>query len=327
MEGMNTKSIIMSIISIVIAIMIFTGIVVPVLEDATATSDDITNAGYYKVTKLESTDDGTVTIQWDKATMPNYVLVNDEKVTITFPPREYGLSLIFGDDWDFRVYATVEGDSFGSVQFYRTTGGTNTATAYTLTFTEGAYTLKYTVSGTEQTQTGTYDAVYYPSNDGTYVMKKMDSSAHVFADTEIYAFGLTSIYGSDGVTGRPNVGYALSGTIEDGFTVSNWRVNSLAGDTLTHSDPVADYTESTKWVDVLDLSKITFTTTATQDDNSFDNEVIYSYFLVPAEITADRLDPMPASQSAILMVIPILIVLGILLMAVGMFLRNRAGTR
>lgn len=310
-------------VAVVVSLVVLAGVLMPVLEDATAKSDTIENEGYFKVSKLASTDEGTVTIQWDKATMSNYILVNDEKVTISFPPSTYGFSLIFGDNWDFRAYATTLGNAFNNVQFYRSIDGTNTVTAFTLTLTSGTYSLVATISGSQSTVTGSYTAMYYPSNDGALVMKKMDAPAHIFADTEIYAFGLTDIKGSDGTATRSNVGYVVSGSIDDGFTVSNWRVNTLAGDTLTHSDPVADYSTSAKWVDVLDLSKITFTTTATQDDASTDTNVVYSYFLVPAEITADRLDPLTDGEISLLDAIPMIIIAAVLIGVVALVIRSK----
>lgn len=319
------RRIIMASITAVVVIAVLAGTLIPVLDDATAEQDTITNDGYYKMSALASTDTDTVVIEWDKSTMSNYILVNDEKVTIKFPPASYGLSLIFGDNWDFRAFATTlsTDNIFGTVQFYRSTGGTNTVTAFTLTLTEGEYTLVATIGGTDTTSTGTYTTIYYPSNDGAYVMKIMNESAHVFADSEIVAFGLTDVTGSDGTTIRANVGYSMTGTIEDGFTVSNWRVNTLSGDTLTHSTPVAEYTESNKWVDVLDLEKITFTTTATSGDNSADTAVTYSYFLVPAEITAERIVHFSSGEVAIFDAIPVIVIIALLLAVVAIVLRSR----
>lgn len=325
LEVDRMKKIITISITAVVVIIVLAGVLMPVLDDATATEDTITNKGYYRMSSLAADSADTVVIQWDKATMADYLVVNDEHVKIKFPGSGLGCSLIFGDNWLFRAYGT-DGVEFLTTQFYQNVGGTKVVTDFTLTCSAGAYNLTATVGGSETTTNGTYTTMYYPTNNGAYTMKYSDSPAYVFEDSEIIAFGLTNINGSDGVSTRSNVGYSLTGSIADGITITNWRVNSLSGDTLTHSTPVINKTDSDRWVDVYDLNKITFTTTATGEDpaDTADTSVIYSYFLVPTEITGDRINHFTDGQNALFWAIPIMIIAALLVGVVALVIRTRA---
>jgi len=321
---MDNKLVMISIAA-VIGIIVLGSVLMPILDDATATTDTITNEGYLRMDHITSSDEGTYTIVWDKATDRNSITVNGVKIPFTNIPNEYiQFNCLFDNNWLIRATSNNGASDISTLQYYTTSGGV-TSINNTMTFTasSGSWSLS---ADTSTTKSGTYTDLYVPALNGPMIMKLKDKPAHVLEDSEFIGFGLTAMNSpaAPGSIISPGLGLLVSGSIEDGATVTPWR--GVSNYNSSHSDETVVYTNSSKWIDVYDLEKITFTatlTSTTDTDVTGDTDVTYSYFLVPYQISAERIQHFTDGQNAIFAAMPVMIILAVLLGVVALVIRSR----
>lgn len=303
---MDIKTVSVALVAVMVGAVMF-GALFPIFDDVTATEDTFKNDGYYRMSKLTSSDADTVTIEWDYTT-PNQVTVNNEDITLN---ANVTVSVISDTNFVFRALYT--GGAFIAVQFYGATGGAFSATvqdAQNMTVVCSAGTATATVG--ENSKTASYDVIYYPDNDGAYIMKNKDESAYMLKDSEFFGCGTTTTVSSN------SLGVVVDGTIEDGATVTVWR--DLANGTVIDTDSVVVHsTLNNDYVGLYELDKITFDASY----NSEDYAITYSYFVVPYEVTAERSVHVTDSMGAIMDLIPLIIGLGLVLMTVAFFLKKK----
>lgn len=301
---MNTKLITITL-TLVVGIILAGSILIPVLNDATTVRDTYENEGVYHMNALESTSTDTYVLSWDHST-PLKVTVNDDVVDLGVP-QFYMYSLICADDWMVRYETNTDGTTVtvayaGSENYAVISASTTAATDISITLHGGTATF---VVG-ETTVTKTYTKCYCIDVDGDYVMKKATSTAHLNEDSEVYIVGVSSWYGAI-------ARIKLSGTIDDGFTIS--VVNH---DTWTVSDIVVNAPANSNHIDLYDFSSIQFTV----DTGSGTQTLTYSQVIIPAEVTAERSVHFTDGENALIGAIPIMVIVALLVVAVGVVARR-----
>lgn len=297
---MDAKTIAVSVVSIAIACLFAVALLIPVIAESTAETDTFKNVGYYNMSYKET---DSVSLFWDH-TKPSVVTVNDVEYTFSNVDQNR-ITIVCGDDWVVRFQTSINDISYWSPtkSIY---GSIQNGVDLSLTASEGSVSVSNTAS-TPVTDTTTYTTLYCIDKDGDYVMKKANENVYLNGDSTIYALGTT-------ILGSSNALIKLSGTIDDGVVGSVYRVQGATIDNI-----VLDYTEDSSHDDLYKLSKITAVVTV----GGVDYDVVYSYFIVPYEITAERSIHPDESTTALLNIIPLFVVMGIILGAVGLIAYRR----
>lgn len=303
---MDPKRIVALVVGASVMVLIFSALLVPIINDATTTEKTFTNDGYFKMTKYSS--DSEIIIDWDYAT-PENIKINDD--TFTF---ESGTSLTFAfvENAGVRIFYNLSG-----VQMLLPIGtmAADVADSETMhiEFTNGTVTATISKEGAADiVNTATYTSdIFCISNDGGYVMKKSDKPAYVLNDTEFIGLGVTNITGAGAKT------ILVKGSIEDGATAT---IVTTSGTAATLTDPVLTSASVAGYVDLYQLDKITF---KGQVEGSADTNITYSYFVVPAEVTAELAVHPDSATNALLSAIPIIAMIGIVLAVVGVAIVGR----
>ena len=196
-------------------------------------------------------------------------------------------------------------------------GGGQTAGYYGQASVTGNTDLSLTISGGKITNTSTNREftitgnTYVVSDEGNYLMKASDNAAYLLSDSNTLATGMTIISGvwvvmgwdsDEGIDIEPIVYYPA-----DSYTVSNLNVDS---------EIVSGYDDLAK------LTKLTYTVTK-NDDPTVTQNVTYSYFIVPAEVTAEKSVHLTDNENAILLVIPALVIIAIIIGVLAVAMRGR----
>lgn len=292
------------LVTMTVGIIFIGALLAPVIEDTSATEDTFKNEGYFYLTKYTPDDD--LTLEWD-STNPDTFTINGVDMTYH---NDAGrpLSIILEKTMALRMNEDNARASFYRSGTFINTSETNPT--FTFTYTGG------TVTATNGATTKTYSdiaEIYCISPTGDYVMKKSDSPAYlnsgseIIADSEIYASGLT-------YSGNNNVFWHLEGTIDDMEYPDTFNSN------LTVSDQAIHGQYDTKHNDLYVLDNLTFTIT---NQSSVVFNVTASYFIVPAEVTADRAQHLDAGEIAILAAIPLMAIAALVLLVVRYFVAGR----
>lgn len=300
---MDNKLITM-VITLTVCIIVTGSVLMPVLEDTTATEDTFENDGYYHLTKYTAED--SVTMTWD-ASAPDVFTVNGEDVTY-HNDNSFAVSVGLGERFAVRLPTNNTAINFYGAGTYINTNTTNTT--FTLTYSEGTLTV---TNGTNTKSISDVSEIFVISSDGDYVMKKTDSPAYlnsgseIVADSEIYASGQT-------FNGGAYIFWHLQGSIEDMEYPDTFDSNL----TITNETIHGKY--DTAHEDLYVLDNLTFTATTS---TSVVYNVTASYFVVPSEVTAERSQHLDGNEIALISVIPVLIIAALLIFAVRVFLSNR----
>lgn len=304
---MNLGKNIMMIVSLMVAVILALAVLVPVIQDTSASEDTLTNEGYFRLSSIESTSDDTITFMWDH-TKPNMANINGTDIEINYPAVDViSISLVFSDTFTIRFYKEYGAYSCQAYLPFSAFVGASVANGTDLTATATGGTISVAnTAATPATGSATYDTLYYPDTNGSWIMKDKDKPAYVFPDsTIIVANGLTAV-------GERVVGLYFEGNIEDGYDFTIYRSNA------TESNVTSVYSEVNEYKDIVALDKITFTLTTTDDSV----DATYSYFLVPYEVTAERSVHVTPIEASLLGIIPLLVVIGIVIGAVW-FIRQK----
>lgn len=286
-------------VAVLVSLTVLAGVLMPVLDDATATTDTFTNDGYYDMRYVDATAD--VLITWD-AQDPHKVTVNDEVIDLPTIPASRRTTIVAGDSFIIRYYDD-------RIQWTTTGGSSYITDDATFTASGGNCNMSWGTTSVDRT----YTSLYIPSPDGPLVMKKYDESAYMNADSVFVAIGTSDI-------GTDNVGIKIVGSIEDGATITTWK--SPGNATWTFSNIVINSTPVDTHKDLYQLS--TITADAVNDATTPQSgSIAYSYYMVPLEVTAERAVHFTDNQNAIFAVIPMLVIVAILIGLVALVIRSR----
>lgn len=305
-------------ITAVVVVIVLAGVLMPVLDDATATETTFTNEGYYTLDKVDGTT--TRVITWERAN-PNQIKINGEILDMSFAEVNKSYTLIGSDTLVVRYMkdnSTTGIQAFSDttyVSFHLQTD-VSAGDVATITISEGAVTFVSDGTSALNRNLGSIGTDCYSINangTGEYsVMKKSDVPAYVFGDSEIKLIGVS-------VAGGPS-GIALygSGTLDDGMTISTiYKPNTVT--TVTYSDAISTDSEVSGYDDLYKIEKYEFT--ITYDTSSYD--AVYSYFIVPSEVTAEKSVHFTDNQNMIFAAIPIMVIVALLIAVVALVFRGR----
>lgn len=299
------KKLIIAAITATVVIIVLAGCLMPVMEDATATSDTFKNDGYFYVEEYSGSDI-TYSASWVH-TNPDVITINGEDVSLDYGSNVL-TSILLGENF------LVRWDPYNKalVAFY----GTNPQLVATLAdgidltmeYSDGVLTISNTAS-TPVTRSITTDDFYSIANEGDYVMKKSDVAAYMTSpDSLIYGAGRTGFNNSIICT-------TVSGTIDE-VSVSIWRGDATASNIQINKTEVSGYE------DLYKFDSVSFVATSTSD-STVSQTVTYSYVVVPAEVTAERSVHFTDSENAILGIVPVMLIIALLVAIVALVIRNR----
>lgn len=296
------NKIVMISIAAVIGIIVLGSVLMPIMNDATATTDTFSNVegsqGYFIPI---GPDTESYTLSFDGSS-PGKVVVNGEDV-----PLFDGTIIAMTDSGIFRCNNSL-GTRLSLIS------STNTAsqidTTLTITITNGVFS--YVIGTAAAVTMDISDGGFAIAKTGDYVMTGANQNIYLNKDSLIYGSGLTSVTG-----GAWNTNFQFSGSIEDGVTVIvNYPVNNNVP-TISNEAVVNSPIDGHK--DLYDLEKVTFD--ATLGDNV--TSCTYDRIIVPAEITAERSVHFTPGENAIFAAMPIMIILAVLLGVVALVIRSR----
>ena len=315
---MDPKRIVALVVGAAVMVLIFSALLVPIINDATTTQKTFTNDGFIRMTEItdESED---VTVTW-AYTDPYTFNINDEAIVIpsttTGGTNAFPYTIFANEGWGLRVAVSsndrVDLNLYGSgdtssLLWFATVTDSDTVT---ITFSQGTATF---VKGTSTGVTQTYTSVYIPDNEGEYVLKKPNESAYMTGDSLIYSTGRTSTaFGANTFA----LNFNLDGNIDDGVTVT-----TLAPTGFTTSNVEVNADEVSGYVGLYSFDNVTFD--ITQTSTSITTGAVYSQVIVPYEVTVELAVHPDAPTLSLLSVIPIIAMIGIVLAVVGVAIVGR----
>lgn len=293
---MNNK-LITIVLTLVVGIILAGSVLMPVLNDATKTTDTFENSGYFHMEKYGTDED--VTIVWDPAT-PKQISVNGVTYLPATPVNQF-VNVAIGDDWYFR-YADGGSNTYVQVSYSgidQVAGSNSDGQTVTVTCSDGTATI---TKGTT-TQTATYTELYVISgDDGAYIMKNANESVTVAGDTEFIGLGSTAL-------GTGKAVLKVTGNVDDGADVT--VIGTTASEIEISDINVAAV--SMTGHNGYTLSNVTFTITA----DAVEYPATYSYFIAPASVTLELAEHLTPGQIALMGAIPIMVIVALLMAAVG----------
>lgn len=293
-------------IAVMIGIITIGGVMVPVINDAVATTDTFTNDGLYYV---DSVPDGeSINYRFENG----IIYVND--VAVISPEFESvypdGVSIIFTEHIVLRYAA---GSSTIGIR-----GQLNTnAYGLDITVSDGTITGTYAnADGEDSTISWTYTDFFgiVPESDRVMAFAPM----YVNADTNVFVTGLVALSGF-------STYYIMnvSGSIDEGFTATLYTQGSgslVEGVTVTST---IDYDVVDNHEDLYKLNAVNFTLERTSDGVEQTATATFTLMTVPQEIIAERSNPMDSAASGILTIAPLMVIISLLVMATALFVRSK----
>lgn len=290
---MDAKTIAVSVVSIAIACLFAVALLIPVIADSTVDEDTLVNEGLYYMSYVPEND--------------SHQLVFTPSVGWTFDGETFGdvpndCTIIGTDDLVIRGDGRARG-------IYSSTG----TSAIDLTVTDT------TLTGTFGTQTVdfSYDKIIIAVPEKSdLVMKAGTTNAYVLGDSSIEAYGYTSIQYAE--NGNNNVVIHIDGNVDDGFTITASPSGNLTIDYAV-DNITTDATLDSSYIGLYKISTIEFDIIVTNSDDNADytTHCTYNRIIVPSGVTAERSIHPDANTSAILNLIPLLVIVGIILGTVG----------
>lgn len=305
----------MAIVGITIAVIVCAVVLIPVVSESTQVNDTYSNEtnSMFKVEKI--TTDSPYLFVWDIANR-TVATINGEQIPLTASTL-----ICTTNDYLLRyTYNTGTGNASiqsvgGSLGIILSTSNATTGSITVDNTTNDGY-LTFTVvkdGGSPTVKTYEIGDTYGISNKGDYVMKSSSQVAYLKGDSDIVAMGLTTF------NGEYATGFYVSGTPDDGFTAVNFYPVPA---TVNVSDLTSDLATVYDHLDLYTLKEIKFKMTSVADPTITANAT-YSFFIVPNEVVAERSVHPDATTSQLINVIPILVIIGIVMLAVGTMIYYR----
>lgn len=306
---MDTRSITAVIVGLMVSGLILVAFV-PIFTEVTATEKTFTNDGYFYVEKISADDTNEIVFTYEylgPASSDVSFTYNGEPMDLTGYPSAF---TIVTNLTDYAVrcganeYIGIQtiGNDFAM-------GGHNTKSS-TLTIASGTITFT-TVSSTDvtATKTASYTELWVYSDTPTdYVMKKSDEVAYITPDTEYIACGVTSMTAWNTVI-------SLSGNYEDFDATIIYPPNLTT--TVTNKAIVEEEVDG--YIDLYALDKLTFTI----NDGTTSVDAIYSYFIVPSEVTVELSVHGDDVFNTVINIIPLLAGVGLLMAGIYYFISRK----
>lgn len=287
-----------------VVITVVAAVLMPVLNDATETERTFTNEGIFNMGIFEPSDTYVMTV--DVAT--GAITVNGDAIP-SMSVTSSGYSILSSENLLLRFGSSGSGYYLNIIGV--DSGGTSITGSGSCTATVSGSTIVVdfkTAGGSDVTKTFNFTQLYsIVKDESDAVMKYSTSSVFIKGDSEVYATGLTN------VSNWANA-FHFEGTYDDGITISSPNLTTATFDNITWNiEPVAGYD------DLYKLTSIEFDIT----DSGTTVHATYSYFGVPSEVTADKSVQLTSNESAMLMVIPALLIVAIIIGVLAVAMRGR----
>ena len=294
-----------------VGVLVFASLLIPIVNEASATNATFTNEGYYSLVKIDDTTDATII--WD-ASNPTVFNINGSDIDLTATGR----LTILGSDKICVRYSTASNThqiqvfgSYGGVQGYKAANESSGDVA-TITIHAGVVSVAISNEAAKDFDLGN-DAYLLTADtttaDYVAVMKITTEKAYLLKDSEIVICGI-SVANSR----TEGIGVFAKGTMGDGITFSTFYVGSNYTGDVTFTDITTYAEEMNGYKDLYALEK--YTATINYNGGSTSNAT-YSYFIVPAEVVAEKTVHADDSTRAIIGVIPIIVIVGLVAAIVG----------
>lgn len=295
-----------------VVITVIAAVLMPVLDDATTTEVKYTNDGYYRMAAIDNTD--TYSLSWSSSAASTFTVNGENMDVSTFGLTGSGSYTFFTvGNGIFRVVVSADGGEISSIQLRMNESG---SIVYLVSSTNMSATISggsITVTLGDTSKTFSFTDAYVIDPDGDYIMKTSDSTSYVMSDSSIYCSGLTGIASASYL-------FEIDGTVSTlGDTINYYPLTNDAPD-LTFSNVVVDSSEVAGFNDLHTFKKISFSATPTAGTAQ---TVTYSYVIVPYEVTAEKTVHLTASENAILLVIPALLIIAIIIGILAYAIRMR----
>ena len=289
-----------------VVITVIAAVLMPVLQDATATEDTLTNKGLFYI---ENAEEELHYVYADKV-----LTLNGDTISIPSDVTD-GTTIIYTENLIVRAYANDM--RFRGLYDYN-------ATSFDITISNGTITGNVHTT-TDHSISTTYTNFYGITNEDTgVVMTKVESKPYVKTDTPLSSAPL--IHPTEIGNSNTYMIVYMTGSIDDGLTFSLLDIHY--GTVLT-GYTVSDY-EITKtpvngYEDLYQIEEIKFTVSTVpgegQDPVSTDRT--FTYVALDEKQTAERTVHLSANESAILLVIPALVIIAIIIGILAYAIRMR----
>ncbi len=316
MSGTYISKIPVLVVALVIGIVLVTSAVVPLASDYSE-AKTFKNEGYYTMDKV--TDETNSVIVWERSS-PEKINIDGTDFSMSFAEIGRSYTLIGSESLIVRF------DKFGSNSYTINAWDTSTyfnmgnGSTVTITLTNGSVTCasdRSDIPNYSQTYSVGDDCYIINPNgtgDHAFIMKKSTVPAYLNGDSTIIFMGITQLDPNN--SGIYACIYGI-GSLEDGIELSTiYAPNSIT--TITYGEAEPTYTEDKNYIDLYLLDKYDFT--INYDDS--EAAATYSYFIVPAEVTADPDNP--AAYKNLVKVVPLMAFIMLVVAAAGMvYLKNK----
>lgn len=298
---MEPKKMIELTVGIVVGLVVFSAILMPVVNNATVTEKTFSNEGYYNMEQLG--EDASYKLFWDHAA-PNQVTINDTDVIPLNATPYQALTILGSNEFSMRFLNEPTNPRiqlYGGNNWSFTSASVNSAVDITAVLEDGTLTI---TTNAETPYSESHDVptdLYGVYKGGSFVMKKTNDTAYVLGDTSVIVLcGLTIGNGLEATV------YA-DGTVNDGLTYTLIRPTQQA-DTAVFDNEVITASDVPGYIGLKALEKVQFSITLTGGTV----ESTYTYFLVPAKVTAELSQHLDGDEIQLIKTIPILIIAGLI---------------
>lgn len=291
-------------IATLVVVIVLGGVLMPILDDATAVNETFTNEGLWR---MSENSNGNV-YQFNN-TDKTWTLNGEVIITDSTSSVKANSGVVVLDDLSVRANGWIRGHNLS---------GNSTTTVVTNANDE------IVITGNGLSGSGTYAMQGYGADpDGNYLMTPYNSSVYMLGDSPIYATGVSEF------TGGSRFIVHMEGTINDGVTVTVSSIrngNALTDISVTNvkinSAEVDGYKNLYKLTGI--TADVAFTSQNGENDPvSESGSISYSSYVVPYKVTAEKSIHFTDNQNAIFAAIPVLVIAALLIAVALLVIRSR----
>lgn len=309
---MQTDNIIKLTVYVAIGVLVFTSLLLPVVNDVNDIEDDFNNNGFFYATELN--ENSADTLAWDH-TNPTILTVNGVDIDTSEMESSYAnISLGFSDKWflRFALGTTI-------IYLYDVDTALSSSTDYASPTNEKDFSLEcnngiatIVIGEVTYTETISGDGLIISEKPASYVMKKSDTNAYVLGDSAVYCVGRT-----DRALGVQGTSYnaVFKANVDGGVTPIAYSPNTytVSDSSVTYSAGPSGYND----LYLLSNCKLDLT------DGTNTGTITYNQIFVPATVTAEKAVHADEPTRNVIEIMPILLIAGLLLGIVAYAVRAR----
>lgn len=290
-----------------IGVLVFASLLIPVVDQATATTDTFNNNGYFKMSEI--TEDTDTTIVWNY-TDPTKLNINGEEVNVDIP---IGLRVsIVGADSTIIRYFHPTAENWG-IQMYSSAGYIQASIADSTNMTISINNLTISADNGNTTKSIGITQGYVIDPAGVWIMKDTNNPAYIHKnDSVMILAGITNIPGAG------DTGLYAEGTITDGLDFTYVPTSSTVP-AVSFGEVTFNYAEVAGYIDLVSLSSCVFDIT----NNGTTGTATYSYFIVPATVTAEKAIHADEPTREVLEIMPLILIAGLIIGVLGYAVYSR----